>query len=350
MASLSERIQGTHEWIVFATQPPGPGQQWSEEQLAGRELLLTGDESAEEYPAAAKADVLLAQDGADATLARTVMEKIQERPWCLGLDICDRAALCGRGLAGLGPNKHRDGRLRDQERKWRHYSGRFVNGWQPGVKNKYFRRRAKAAVLPPDWNASVEVPYGLRVGNPLPIRAWGDFMMKWPLGPGLGNRNYAAYALWCAAHSLFAQDAAKEYADAVLEHGRLWYMPPGLREGMRRISPLALAGGDGAYAEIIDRLLFFVGRIRWHFIDPVASTLPSENDFGGLVFANGDCVPFSELCVDVVDALWVPLQMPVADECRLLRGRLGGYRTKGQRPRTWTRWRARRRWWSATAA
>lgn len=220
--------------------------------------------------------------------------------------------------------------MRDQERKWRHYSGRFVSRWQPGVIDKYFRRRVKGPGLPREWNDAVEVPYGLRVGNPLPMRTWGDFSARWAFGPGLKHRKHAAYALWCAAHTLFAQDAAKEYLDAMVEHGRLWFIPPGLVEGMRRITPMALAGQNGAYATAIDRMLFFVGCIRWHLVHPAASTLLSENDFGGPIFANGDCVPFTDMFVDVVDALWIPVQLPAADNRRPLRGRLDGIRTKAQ--------------------
>lgn len=85
---------------MFGTQPPGPGRSWSEEQLAGRELLLIGGDTAVEYPREAKADVLLTQDGTDATYAKTLMEHLEMRPWCLGLEIFDAALLFGRGLPG----------------------------------------------------------------------------------------------------------------------------------------------------------------------------------------------------------------------------------------------------------
>lgn len=144
-----------------------------------------------------------------------------------------------------------------------------MSGWQPAVKDKYFRKRVKGPLLQPMWNAQVEVPYGLRVGSPLPMRIWGAFMCEWRLGEGLGQRNHAAYAMWCAAQTLFAQDVCKELLDG-LHCGRLWYIPPDLIDGMRAITYSALAGGDEEIATCIGRALYFVQRVKWHLVDGAA--------------------------------------------------------------------------------
>lgn len=79
----------------------------------------------------------------------TRMEMIRLRLWCLGLDLFDAAAILNHRFPGQGLAVQRDRHLRDQERKWRQYVGRFVSGWQPGLKDKYFRRRVKGPLLPP---------------------------------------------------------------------------------------------------------------------------------------------------------------------------------------------------------
>lgn len=90
MASLSERVRNTHEWRVFATQPPGPGREWTEGKLAERELLLVSGPAVVEFDAAAKADVIHAQDVGDKKYAARLMELIRLRPWCLGLSLFDK--------------------------------------------------------------------------------------------------------------------------------------------------------------------------------------------------------------------------------------------------------------------
>lgn len=202
-------------------------------------------------PAAARADVVFAQDQAEADVGVKLMGRVQSVAWCRGLNWFDKEALLDRPLPGHGPSTQRAGRLRDSERKWRMRVGRLVNGWQPGIRDREFREVVKGPPLPPRWNAYIEVPFGLRVGNPSPLRLYGKYLCRWPLGHGLREANPIAYAMWCVCYTLFAQDAAREVLDG-LDNGRLWFLPPALIAGMRQVSLSALAGGDRAIAYRLD--------------------------------------------------------------------------------------------------
>lgn len=65
--------------------------------------------------------------------------------------------------------------------------------------------------MPEGFNSSYEVSFGLKVGAPQPCRIYGLKMLDEPFSLRLRDVKPFLWALWCAAHSLYAQDVAVEF-------------------------------------------------------------------------------------------------------------------------------------------
>lgn len=175
-------------------------------------------------------------------------DKTKDPIWCKGLSKFEAAALCGRPMCGIGEVPHRASWEVHRERKLRHRYGVFAGAEM--CKDRAYREEdtPSAPALPRDWNERLEVPYSMRVGTPLPLRPWCTSCTQLKYYDGLREDDPLAYARWYAAYTLYAQDVAAALLDSASHHERLFFIPPTLAAGMRRIGFATLTGSAKAVA------------------------------------------------------------------------------------------------------
>ena len=291
--------------------------------MAPRHAGLPTGPAAEAFADFVESELPFACDNAEARWAGGFSIAIGSDAWCRRLKLFCREVLLGRDMPGTGDTVMRPRAVRHRERKARHRKAAFVGGHEYGARLPEVRSDRRWPALPPSWNSKIEVPFGLTVGNPLPTRIWGLKMIEAPFDDGLKYTNPKGWALWCAAHSLFAQDALALVLHG-LKHGQLFFLPKTLIEGMREIGLEQLTGSPGAGA-LADKALSAISRIYWDLVDPSASTRPRVNEHGAPIFDSGDIVPWEGDRAAVVDALWLPQQVRYAVRQRRLTGDLTGF-------------------------
>ena len=150
--------------------------------------------------------------------------------------------------------------------------------------------------LPRDWH-TIEVPFQLRVGTPRVVPMHGLEMARNPYHPELQRKNPRAWAIWCAAHTMFVQDVLTQWTFE-LQSGRVFWLPDRLLSAVREIGLRALV--DDRREENLVRVgLAQLCRVQWELVDPASSTRPVCNDHGAPIFTPGDVVPFDAVRLEL---------------------------------------------------
>lgn len=214
--------------------------------------------------------------------------------WCSGDDRGSRSLTMfdcrlwrGREAPGSSARQPtRDRHLCVRERAGRQATGCLVGGQKVFLPLKCVKKRPKAPRCPALWNAQVEVPFGMKVGTPLPARIWGVHLLDNPCDDRLWRYKPEQWAVWCAVHTIFAQDAAEELLDSLF-HGILWYLPPRLVRGMHEIGLEAFVGRRW---QLLERVMLSTSDIRWDRVDPASGSRPAYNLWRGPIYHTGDAV------------------------------------------------------------
>lgn len=187
--------------------------------------LLIGTAAYVTYPKKVRSEQPRAECAADVIWALDILALTATVAMCNALGLFDAGALCGRQPPQEGGTvPRREALLRIRERSGRSATGCFVAGTEVYLPLECVKKRPLAPRVPNGWNSMFEVPYGLKVGAPLPARIWGLQMLETPFSIELRDKKPWEWALWFAAHAHFVQDVAAEFLNS-LGHCHLFFLP-----------------------------------------------------------------------------------------------------------------------------
>lgn len=295
MASFLSQVFSTRDWrasarVVGERVPQG----WREDAAEVEHVRrMVGGAEAVDFAPCVAAQVARAADANEATWGERFSAQLDDPTWCRSGGKFDAKWLCGRPMPGLGGAFVRPDQLLVAERSYRHTTGKFVSGWEVGAAVPAGRQSLMHPALVDGWNGTYEVPFGLKVPSPAQTCIWRFVLAEAPLREDMLVAEPQVRAMWCAAFTLYAQDAAVALLRG-MRWGEMWRLPPALVECMLSVGMVALVGTRGRDVDVLHRALCVMKRIAWSRVDPAAGTRPKENMVGAPVYQSGDKVPWGE--------------------------------------------------------